>query len=50
MKEYLFCKILGHKFIGYIGNGLTSSAISPTKFCIRCGLSKEEIKEMEKKQ
>lgn len=51
MKEYFLCRILGHKFIGVRDNLIQGQTIySAIDFCCRCGLSKEEIKEQEKKE
>ena len=48
IKEYWVCRILGHKFIGWSVSRteLEVSYNIPYDECRRCGLSKEEIKNL----
>lgn len=50
MKVNLKCRIMGHKFIRIIKEVVTGPWSSylikePCDFCVRCGLSKEELKQ-----
>lgn len=45
MKETLFCKIFGHKFCWWCprNDGSDISELRTFNYCVRCGLTKEEI-------
>ena len=45
MKENLWCKLFGHNFIGKRFSRESTDVIItfPMKWCMNCGLSKEEL-------
>jgi len=49
MKIRLWCRIFGHKFLARVSViGEPFGVYTPMNYCINCGLSKKEIKELEK--
>ena len=48
MKEYWLCRIFGHKFIGSFELEGGNVAHRPIPGCVRCGLTKEEIRVLKK--
>lgn len=54
MKVNIFCQWFGHRFIKKIGEKVNgpythTDVMEPTDYCVKCGLTKKEIMEYDRR-